>query len=82
MTKTEESELAEQVENLCKRVTEHRLQSEKMMEDLDYLEPKILKAHTDKLAKLKKEYEELDDILAVEHFLQHGAGRSQHSPNE
>lgn len=82
MTKTEESELAEKVANLQKLAIEHRLQSEEMMETLDYLEPKILKAHTAKLAKLRKEYEELDDVLAVEHFLQHGAGRTHHSPNE
>jgi hypothetical protein len=82
MTKTEESELVEKVENLNKRVIEHRLKSEEMMETLDYLEPEILKTHTAKLAKLKKEYEEFDDALMVEHFLQHGAGRTHNSPNE
>lgn len=82
MTKTEESELVDKVENLNKRVTEHRLLSEKMAEDLDYLDPTLLKAHTANLAKLRKEYEELDDALMVEHFLQHGAGRTHNSPNE
>lgn len=82
MTKTEESELVEKIETLNKRVIQHRLLSGEMMKNLDHLDPELLKTHTANLTKLKKQYEELDNILAVEHFLQYGAGRTHHSPNE